>query len=293
MQSKVAKEVLFEQVKLIRSAQFRIHQEIYESGVRIPIHFAFGHEAIAIGVAVNIGNQDKLLLPHRNIHYHLALGAKVEDLKLEYLLKSSEISGKGLGSMNLDFPSRGAVYTSNILGNNLSVATGIAMGMKVKKLEAVTWCVTGDGAIEEGSFFESLLLSTSKRLSVVYVIENNRWSLASEIQDRRRDIELGSIARGLGVQYRLLTGNNVVEYVNQLDQFRKESIEFMQPYIVEVDLKTLGGYFVTEEGSERYVNYHAGRVHQEALVEDVIENSIADPVWVTKNVLSSAISMRD
>jgi len=274
----------------VRRSQYQIHEEIYREGTSVPIHFAFGHEAIAVALASNVIEPDRILLPHRNIHYHLALGARPYDLLTEYKLGISSVSGKRLGSMNLDFPQKGAIYTSNILGNNLSVATGIALGIKVKREKAVTWCVTGDGAIEEGSFYESLLLSSSKQLGVIFVIENNRWSLASEIVERRVDIDLKLLAESLGSQYEKLFGNNVVEYQAKLSEIREKCVESSSTFVVEIDLKTLGGYFVGEGGSSRYVNYHAGKAQHHSIASRVIEYSNLDPVWVSENFINNDAS---
>jgi TPP-dependent pyruvate/acetoin dehydrogenase alpha subunit len=275
---------LHHEVLAVRNKQFQIHEQIYQKGTKIPIHFAFGHEAIAVALASNLPSKDKLLLPHRNIHYHLALGATVEDLLAEYQIKTSSISGRYLGSMNLDFPARGAIYTSNILGNNLSVATGVALGMKVKELKSATWCVTGDGAIEEGSFFESLLLSSSKNLGVIYVVENNGWSLASTIEERRKKMNLNLLAQSLGVRYQKLSGNNVHEYAETLHEIRETNLTTKDTFIVEVELTTLGGYFTTEGDRKRYINYHAGKAHKDAISENVIQSDSDDPVFISDKV---------
>ena len=268
----------------LRKKQFQIHESIYKSGTQIPIHFAFGHEAIAVALASNLPSKDKLLLPHRNIHYHLALGATVEDLLAEYQLKTSSISGRYLGSMNLDFPTKGAIYTSNILGNNLSVAAGVALGMKVKELKSATWCVTGDGAIEEGAFFESLLLSSSKNLGVIYVVENNGWSLASTIEERRIKMNLSLLSQSLGVRYQKLSGNHVHEYADTLREIRETNLRTNDTFIVEVELTTLGGYFTAEGDRRRYVNYHAGKAHKDAISESVIQSDSDDPVFISEKV---------
>lgn len=277
---------LHREVLRLRKKQFQIHEQIYQMGTKIPIHFAFGHEAIAVALASNLLGKDKLLLPHRNIHYHLALGATVEDLLTEYRIEVSPISGRYLGSMNLDFPSRGAIYTSNILGNNLSVATGIALGMRAKGLNSATWCVTGDGAIEEGSFFESLLLSSSKSLGVIYVVENNGWSLASKIEERRIKINLNLLAQSLGVQYHKLSGNNVHEYAHKLSEIRSVNLISRDTFIVEVELATLGGYFAEESNGKRYINYHAGKAQRESISESFIQKDLDDPVYISDKVIT-------
>ena len=77
-------------------------------------------------------------------------------------------------------------YSSSVLGNNLSVACGVAKANKNKG--GITICVTGDGAIEEGTFYESLILSKYLKLPLIFLIENNDWSMATSIKERRSNI---------------------------------------------------------------------------------------------------------
>lgn len=274
--------LLHKQLLYLRETQYSIHEEVYSSNsIKIPIHFAFGHEAIALAVASSLGPRDKLLLSHRNIHYHLALGASKEELLAEYSLQMSRISGRRLGSMNLDYPSKGAIYTSNILANNLSVATGVAYAATIKNEKSITWCVTGDGAIEEGSFYESLVLASAINSPVIYLVENNRWSLASEISERRKEIRLDSLSKSLGLNYFSFSGNNVYNYANILKKIRENQL----PAVIEVNLKTLGGYEIASGTGVRHVNYHAGQVRSGILKPGIIEESNSDPCWVSTNEL--------
>jgi TPP-dependent pyruvate/acetoin dehydrogenase alpha subunit len=279
---------LHESVLEIRRIQQTVHTEAYAKAVKIPIHFAFGHEAIALAVATSMRTNDKLLLPHRNIHYHLALGATAEEIVAEYLLLSSRMSGANLGSMNLDFPRKGSIYTSNILGNNLSLAVGVAHASKIKDENSVAWCVTGDGAMEEGSFYESILLAAALDCPVVFIIENNRWSLASEISERRKEIKTELLASSVGLHYEKLSGNNVVNYADCLNKIRKRK----ESCIVEVDLKTLGGYEISNGLTYRHVNYHAGKLQNSTFLNDEIERDATDPCWVSKNYISEAREMK-
>ena len=272
---------LYRKVLRLRKLQFEIHEEVYHGTTNIPIHFAFGHEAVALAVSVSMQEKDRIFLTHRNIHYHLALGATRQDLINEYKLESSKMSGIGLGSMNLDFPKRGVVYTSNILGNNLSVATGAAYADKLLGKNSMIWCITGDGAIEEGSFYESLILAYATKSPILFIVENNRWSLASEITERRGEIGLEKLASSIGLSYAKLYGNDVTNYSKCLQKIRTSQ----EPSVIEVELTTLGGYQVKRDENLRYVNYHAGPAKIGTINGHVIEKSDKDPCWVSVNNL--------
>jgi TPP-dependent pyruvate/acetoin dehydrogenase alpha subunit len=261
----------------IRVAQLTLNKLLTAGEFSIPVHLAIGHEAIAVSVVETMGTSDLILLNHRNLHYHLALGATLVELVDEYKLKASGLSQGKQGSMNLTAPKNKNIYTSNILGNNLGVALGVSKSQKMQNAESVTWVVTGDGAIEEGSFYETLLCSSSWQLPLVVVVENNRWSLGTEVSSRRIEIGLERLTQSLGVGYVHLKGNHLTDYVSKLNGVR-EIAKSGRPIVVEVDLESLGGYFVEEAAGKRYINYHAGsaKINRNG---PLIEQKNSDPLF--------------
>ena len=131
---------------------------------KVPIHLALGHEAVAVAVGTIMGKGDKLILSHRNLAYHLARQSLLKEIWNEYLLEPTGLNAGKSGSMNLANPSKGIIYTSSILGNNFPVATGVAMAEKMLSTKNVTIVLGGDGSIEEGAFYESLLFLKSNNL---------------------------------------------------------------------------------------------------------------------------------
>lgn len=277
---------LVDEIYRLRNVQLAINSEIVANKFKVPVHLALGHEALAVSVVEAMSDDDSILLSHRNIHYHLALGANQDELIGEYNLDSTGLAGGKFGSMNLNAISKRNVYTSNILGNNLAVALGVSMSNHLQGFENVTWVVTGDGAIEEGIFYESLLSASSWKLPIVYVIENNKWSLGTEINDRRTQIDLESFCNSLGVGYFELRGNNVVDYVRILRDAR-QSTRLGRPIVIEAHLEPLGGYYVEEELGSRYINYHAGKAKIE-IDGNVLEKSDSDPVFVNEKFRKGA-----
>lgn len=251
---------LAQEILRLRHSQILINERYKAREFRVPIHLALGHEAIAVAVADALGNGDPLLLPHRNLHYNLARCDSLRAIVDEFLLRDTGLAGGMYGSMNLINPAEGVLYASSILGNNLCLAVGVALAEKVLGSGAVTFVVTGDGAIEEGAFYESLLLMAGQSLAVVVVVENNEWSLASRIDERRGPIDLDGLARGCGASYRHLSGNNVFAYASAFAEARRSAQADASPTIVEISVRTLGDWRQpTEEIPEgKYINYHAG-----------------------------------
>ena len=281
---KIAQEVL-----RLRLSQMIVNEKYKAGEFKIPIHLALGHEAIAIAVSTTMDKNDLLACSHRNIHYNLARAGSLKPVLDEYFLKKEGLAGAELGSMNLANPSKNLVYTSSILGNDLPVATGLALGQKVKKNNNLTIVVTGDGAMEEGTFYESLLFMKSNSLAGLVIVENNEWSMHTKISERRTPIDVEKFTASLGVNYKRLSGNDPYYYIEELKKIREAILKTKTPMVLEVDLVTLGGWYVDNaDGSKRFIHPHAGPLPKTAIAEwPEVEHSENDPVFVLSKHFSS------
>ncbi len=279
-----------EEALRLRASQLIVNEKYRQGAFKIPIHLAIGHEAIAVALDSIMDDNDCLVLTHRNIHYNLARAKSLKPIIDEYLLKPDGLAHAELGSMNLANPERNTVYASSILGNNLPVATGLALAKKVQGSTGVVFVVTGDGAMEEGAFYESLLLLKSLSLPAVIIVENNNWSMHTRIEERRCQIDIAQFAKSLGVSYHRLNGNDIYEYIESLSNLSLAAREAGCPAVVEVDIVTLGGWHVEAENvpGGRFIHPHAGPVPALALQEiNIIEHSSADPIFVLRNHFSN------
>jgi len=284
-----SKEKIIEKIIRIRIAQLLVNEKYKMGDFKIPIHLAFGHESLAVAVDSALENDDSLVLPHRNIHYNLARMNEFKEIMDEYYLKESGLARGHLGSMNLSNTKKNIVYSSSILGNNIPVSTGFALGNKLYKNNRVVFIVTGDGAIEEGSFYESLVFMKSNNLNVVIIIENNQWSLGTMINERRSEIDLKQFTKSLGIEYLSLNGNDPFEYIEKISSCREKSIKNNTPTLIEVELTTLGYWYEVREDypNGKYINYHAGPAKSVKMEKyPVISISNDDPLFVLKKYLS-------
>jgi pyruvate dehydrogenase E1 component alpha subunit len=281
-------EVLSARVLQSRFAQLIINETIKARKFNIPIHLALGHEALSEAVAAAMQSGDKLLCSHRNIHYQFARGATLFEILEEFKLTEKGLAkGKG-GSMNLTNPLGSIVYTSSILGNNLCVGVGVALSKRIKQEDGVVLIVTGDGAMEEGAFYEVIENARNMDLPIVIIVENNNWSLASRIEERRKSINLSQLALSLGARYTFLEGNNPMHYYQEIIAVRDRVNLQKIPEIVEVRLTTLGGWTLETDDfpDGKYVNYHAGLAPKVTLDDGPVLNlDDSDPVYLIKESL--------
>lgn len=283
----IAKEIL-----RIRLSQMIVNEKYKVGLFKIPIHLALGYEAIAVAVDAVMQENDFLVLHHRNMHYNLARTRALKPILDEYLLKKEGLAGAELGSMNLANEKRNMAYTSSILGNNFPVAAGLALGQKIKGSNGLVIAVTGDGAIEEGSFYESLLFLKSNSLGALIIVENNGWSLATKIEERRCAIDLPKLTASLGIEYEKLSGNDPYHYIEHLKGIREHALKHNISVVLEVDLTALGGWHVKNaDGTKgRFINYHAGPAPEITLSEwPEIESSANDPVFVLQKYFTPEV----
>jgi len=274
---------LAREVLRLRLTMLTLNEGIKAKAFRVPIHLALGHEALAVAVSAMMREGDTLACSHRNLHYNLARGATYAQVRDEFALLPSGLAGGCAGSMNLSNPPAGIAYTSSILGNNLAVATGLALAKQVRGETGLTIVVTGDGAMEEGSLYESLQMFSTFGLPAMVIVENNGWSLATRIEERRCPIRLDLLAQALGAEYVRLCGNDAEDYLARLAQARADALAAGRAVVVEVMLSTLGDWRMPtpEFPDGKYINYHAGGAPSVCLADGpCIRDEAEDPVHV-------------
>ena len=138
-------------------------------------HTSTGQEASIVGSCLALEDDDYMVGTHRSHGHPIGKGADIKGLMAELMGRIDGVNqGKG-GSMHLSDFSVGSLGETSIVGSGLPVATGAALGSKLKGDDRVTLCFFGDGASNEGTFHESLNMASLWDLPVVYVCENNGY----------------------------------------------------------------------------------------------------------------------
>lgn len=288
MEKKNKKTIAKEVIKN-RLSQMIVNENSKNGEFKIPIHLAFGHESIAVAINHIMGKDDKLILTHRNIAYNLARLGKLRPILDEYLLKKEGIMKGKTGSMNLINHEKGIIYSSSILGNNFSVGVGVSMAQKIHSKNNITIILSGDGSIEEGSFYESLIMLKTYHLPTILIVENNEWSMATKITERRCQIELENFTKSIGVKYERIEGNNPYELILKFNEIKKYSLKNNEPVCIEIMLTTLGDWkkITPEFPDGKFINYHAGPAPAIDIktCPILIKKSEIDPIFVISNLM--------
>ena len=195
----------------IREAEERLAEMVSSGEVHCPVHLYIGQEAVAVGVCASLRDDDYIFGNHRSHGHYLAKGGDLKQMVAEILGKESGCSrGRG-GSMHLVAPEIGLMGTSAMVGSGIALAVGSAMAFVMKGTEKVAVTFFGDGATEEGVFYESLNLAAVRRFPVIFVCENNLYSSHMHIRDRRPADNITEIVRANCIPAIRVDGNNVLE----------------------------------------------------------------------------------
>ncbi len=210
------------QVFLIREFENALLNLSEQGCVHGPVHTSIGQEASAVGAMAALEAGDSIASTHRAHHHYLAKavsfyhaggfdvladGPKLSDkMQHEVTTLMGEIMGLSIGccggrggSMHLRNAKIGVIGTNAIVAGGVPLATGAAFAAKYSKRSDVVVCFLGDGAVNQGAFHEALNLAGVWKLPAVYVIENNRYAVATSaaISTATEDLAVKALAYGI------------------------------------------------------------------------------------------------
>ena len=201
---------LHRQMLFIRMVEERIANEYAAQEMRCPIHLSIGQEAVAVAVCAALSPTDYVFSNHRCHAHYLAKGGDLPAMLAELYGKATGCaSGKG-GSMHLVDTRCGFMGAAPIVGSTIPIAVGTAFSAKQRVSDRVTAVFFGEGAIETGVFYESMNFAALHELPVLFVCENNLYSVYSPLSVRQpKGRQVSDVGSGIGVESCQIDGNDV------------------------------------------------------------------------------------
>lgn len=238
----------------IRTVEEKIAEDFVGSKIFSFLHLSVGQEGSAVGVGFATKSQDILFGNHRSHGHYLARGGDFERMIREiYGDAGGACRGYG-GSMHMLDRSVGFVGSTPILGSVAPIGVGLAFSQKFKGNDAVAVVFLGDGAAEEGAFYESINLAGLMRCPLIFALEDNRYAVNSSHKDRKAPgYEIKKVVEGLGALYRRVNGQRVWEVFETATKTREEVITEGRPAVLHIDvLRSFGHSGPVKEKSAPY-----------------------------------------
>lgn len=203
-------QMLFDMLR-IRRIEEAIEARYHEDQMKTPIHLVIGQEATAVGVCAALNKSDQAYTGHRTHGVYLAKGGDLKAMLAEFYCRANGCAGSRGGSMHLMDKSVGMASASAIVAGIVPIATGAALTASLRAEPWVSCCFLGDAAVEEGAVWESLNFAALQKLPVVYVCENNFFSVCTPLEKRQPGgTEIYKKAGAFGLHSAVVDGTNVL-----------------------------------------------------------------------------------
>lgn len=199
---------LFRQMLRLRRTEEALLAEYHPAEeMRCPIHFCIGQEAIPAALSALVEPQDYMFSHHRSHGYYFAKGAPLAELFAEIYGRATGANAGRAGSQDISH-SGSHFYSGAILAGAVSIAVGAAFGFKFKKTQQIAISGFGEGATDEGAFWEAMNYAGKQKLPVLFVIENNRYATFSDQLKRQATDNICERVRPFGVRATKIFGND-------------------------------------------------------------------------------------
>ncbi|MDO9199040.1 thiamine pyrophosphate-dependent dehydrogenase E1 component subunit alpha, partial [Rhodoferax sp.] len=200
---------LYYRMLRIRRIEEAIAERYQQQEMRCPTHLCIGEEAIAVGISAHLTTQDKVFSNHRGHGHYLAKGGDLPRLLAELYGFAEGCSGGRGGSMHLTDLAAGFIASTPIVGGTVPLAGGYAWAEQMKKSANVVAIFFGDGCFEEGVMHETMNFAALKKLPLLFVCENNQYSVMTPLAERQPVRDIYKIAAAHGLQAACGDGNRV------------------------------------------------------------------------------------
>ena len=211
--------------------------ELYPLGnMRCPVHLSIGQEIPSAIFEQVKESGDKAISTHRAHAHYLAMGGDLPRMLAEIYGKMTGCSkGRG-GSMHLIDTEKGFLGSSAIVGNSIPIGIGAAYAKKLGGDQGVVFIFLGDGAAEEGAFYESANFAAIHKLPTVFILENNLYSVYTGLEPRQpRQRALYELARAIGLHSEQAEDSNFQDAFMKLQELTTSTRNGLGPAFFEIN----------------------------------------------------------
>ena len=247
--SQTLTEKFYYLMKLGREFEIRCKEEYLKGNISGFLHLAIGEEAVHVGAVVGFGKGD-LFCPYREHVLALARGVDPKLIMAELFGKATGVSkGKG-GSMHLYEPKMDFYGGNAIVAAHLPHAVGAAYARKLMGEKAGVLCIFGDGATNNGTFFEAINMASLWEVPMLFLCENNYYAIGTHVNRSSALKEIYLKARDY-MPAEVVDGMDVFAVYEAVIRAKQYIEEYGKPYFIEAYTYRFEGHSMADKGDYR------------------------------------------
>jgi pyruvate dehydrogenase E1 component alpha subunit len=238
----------FERMCLIRCFEEEAERQYKAARIGGYCHLSSGQEAMTVGAVDAMSDNDLLITSYRCHGFALARGVPPRAVMSELFGRRDGCArGRG-GSMHLLDVDRGFLGGWGIVGGQLPIATGLALGLVRQRRGDAVLCELGDGAVNIGAWHESLNLAALWRLPIVYLVVNNEYGMGTSVERASAEPEAFRRAAAFRMHGERVDGNDLVAVEQAVGRLLAKAREDREPAMLEALTYRYRGHSVADAG---------------------------------------------
>lgn len=242
---------LYRQMLLIRRVEEESARGYAEGKIGGFLHLYIGQEAVGVGAIAALRPDDYVITTYRDHGIALAKGMSSRALLAELFGKVTGCS-KGLGgSMHMFDREHHMLGGYGIVGGHIPLAAGVAFASKYRNDGRVTLCFFGEGAVSIGGFHEGLSLAALWKLPIVFICENNEYSMGTPLSRSMSVEDVSLKALGYGMQRDRFFADDVLEVEARIGEAVQRARQDSAPTLIEVRTYRFRGHSMSDPAKYR------------------------------------------
>ena len=242
---------LYRQMFLIRRLEEEAARAYAMGKIGGFLHLYIGQEAVAVGACAALKKDDYVVTTYRDHGIAIAKGMTARALMAELYGKATGCSHGLGGSMHLFDKAHGMLGGHAIVGGHIPLAAGVAFASKYRGDGRVTLCFFGDGAVSIQGFHEGVSLASLWKLPIVFVCENNEYSMGTPLSRTVSVEDISLKATGYGIPHDRFFATDVLEVEQRLGAAIERARKDSTPSLVEVRTYRFRGHSMSDPGKYR------------------------------------------
>ncbi|HLW01188.1 MAG TPA: pyruvate dehydrogenase (acetyl-transferring) E1 component subunit alpha [Ktedonobacterales bacterium] len=282
---------MYEEMLLIRRFEEKAAEEYTKSKIGGFMHLYIGQEALGVGAIATLNKEDKVISHYREHGQAISKGVSPRAVMAELFGRIDGCSkGKG-GSMHIHDEDVGMLGGYAIVGAQIVLACGLAFAAKYQNQNHLIMTFFGDGAVDEGAFHEGLNLASLWKLPVVYICENNQYSMGMAVQKAWSVSDLSTRAAAYSMPYEKVDGMDLIAVYEACKRATERARSGEGPTLLECKTYRFRGhsmtdpaYYRTRDEAERWrasqdpISLFLERLREGKLIKDDELKAIEDRV---------------